>query len=123
MLQKIVVKSLARQGFIQAVHGTLRIEEDWIQTSGLPCSSFVWINRYTNKRSDDNPLGDESLAYVRNANKLACRYCLVVCVAIARQVYVFCEQPSSSKFVRFPYLVHIMCLLKDFLKLSVSFLL
>jgi hypothetical protein len=61
---------------VRALHGVLRVEEDWLLTAGLPCGSFVWINRATSRRSRENPFGDQARQYIKNANKILSWCCL-----------------------------------------------
>ena len=100
---------------------------------GLPCTSFIWINSPTHARSDDNPLGDQSLGYVQDGNKylagmyrlgyrqfavvlcykprLTSRAVLLIMLGVARCVYWLLEQPNSSKLPKHPdwqYLAAVM---------------
>ena len=53
-----------------AIRLVLRLEEDGLMSAGLPCTSYVWINKGTHQRCLERPLGDCSLEYVRQANVL-----------------------------------------------------
>ena len=53
-----------------AIRLVLRLEEDGLMSAGLPCTSFVWMNKGTHQRSAATPLGDCSREYVRQANVL-----------------------------------------------------
>ena len=44
--------------------GVLRLKPDSLMHMGPPCTSFVWVNKATHKRSATSPYGDESKAYV-----------------------------------------------------------
>jgi hypothetical protein len=60
------------------------------------CSSWVFLNRSTAGRSNVQPRGDTSQAYVREGNKQAVR-CVVMCLlANWRQLSWTLEQPQSS---------------------------
>ena len=59
-----------RHGLVRAMLGVLRLEPGGLLTAGLPCHSYVYLNRSTSKRSKDKPLGDQSRAYVRLSNML-----------------------------------------------------
>lgn len=59
-----------RQGLVGAMLGVLRLEPGGLLTAGLPCHSYVYLNRSTSKRSKGKPLGDQSKAYVRLSNML-----------------------------------------------------
>ena len=61
---------ILREGFLDAVLHVLRLEPSALLTAGLPCGSFVFLNRSTSKRSSDRPLGDQKKSYVRMANLL-----------------------------------------------------
>lgn len=71
--------------------------------AGVPCSSYVWISLSTSKRKADNDFwGDESRAFIRQANKLTCRALLLLLLCTARGVWWVVEQPSSSRLNRIP---------------------
>lgn len=57
-----------RNGFICAVQGLLRVREDGLFHGGPPCGTYVWVNRWTSKRSSECPDGDPSVESVANAN-------------------------------------------------------
>ncbi len=57
-------------GFAQLVVYILRLQADGMIWWAPPCSSWVWINRGTAKRSKTNVLGDCSLDYVAAADKM-----------------------------------------------------
>lgn len=57
-----------RQGLCRATLAILRLVEEGLAFAGLPCSSFVYLNRATSFRSRNKPLGDESKSYVSGAN-------------------------------------------------------
>ncbi len=58
-----------RTGFLTSIQAILRLKEDSLLHSGVPCSSFTWLNRGTSGRRSDNPTGDLSQPSVRHANK------------------------------------------------------
>ena len=60
---------LLRPGFIKALAMMLRVEEDGLAVLGPPCSTWVWVNRATSKRSRELPDGDESVPSVKMANR------------------------------------------------------
>ena len=62
------VRLIPRQGFCHAILGTLRLLPDALLTLGPPCSSFVWLNSATSKRTEQDPYGDESKEYVRRGS-------------------------------------------------------
>ena len=57
-----------RTGFVSAVRSILKMKPQSLATIGMPCSSFVFLNAGTSKRSTDTPLGRESLPYIARAN-------------------------------------------------------
>ena len=57
-----------RVGFAAAVLNVLRLAPDAVMSMGPPCSSFVFLNLGTSKRSRERPYGDESRSYVNTAN-------------------------------------------------------
>ena len=42
----------------------------WTFFAGLPCCSFIWLNRSTSMRSADVPFGDQLKLYIQQANVL-----------------------------------------------------
>ncbi len=66
------------------------------------CSTWVWVNRGTSKRSGWNPLGDQSLKQVAGANKMVSRMCLICRLLNARNVWWVLEQPQSSLMEKHP---------------------
>ena len=79
---------------------TLRVKQEGLLTIGHPCSSFVWVNRATSKRSDANPEGNTDLDYVVEANCMAMLSSFLCLVALARAVFFEVEQPHSSKLFK-----------------------
>lgn len=73
---RLVVSGMMRSGFGKAIQGCLRLKEGGLCHIGLPCSSFIWLNRATSQRSLDSAWGDESKSYVSDSNtKLGSLYC------------------------------------------------
>ena len=61
-----------RVGFLRCILLVLRVREGGLVVGGPPCSSFVFINTGTSRRSRKKVLGRETLQYVADANaKLA----------------------------------------------------
>ena len=58
----------SRSGFGRAIQGCLRLKPGSLLSIGLPCCSFIWINRFTSQRSCSNPWGDEGKAYISDNN-------------------------------------------------------
>ena len=61
-------KQLIRTGMIASIRTLLKIREGGLVTAGIPCSSYVFINRFTSQRSREAPLGDETKPHVASAN-------------------------------------------------------
>lgn len=66
------------------------------------CSSWVWMNSGTSCRSQENPLGDESLDYVREANSQNQHLAEKIADLDANEVIVLVEQPGSSRYFQTP---------------------
>ena len=65
-----------RSGMFRAIQMVLRIKEGGLIHGGPPCSSYVWLNRGTSKRSTACPEGDSSEPSVRISNmNLICVFC------------------------------------------------
>ena len=58
-----------RPGFLAATRAILKLKENALSTIGLPCSSYVFLNTGTSRRSAENPFGETSLEYIQAANK------------------------------------------------------
>jgi len=58
-----------RTGWMNALKMTLQLKPGGLLVGGPPCSSWVWINRATSKRSKVRILGDSSREYVRLSNQ------------------------------------------------------
>ena len=52
-----------------AVQQVLRLKAGGLLHGGPPCSSWIFLNAGTSRRSADQPVGDESQPSVRQANK------------------------------------------------------
>ena len=57
-----------RMGFSLAMRYTLRLRPGALLVMGPPCSSFVFINQGTAKRSEDVPYGDYNMPPVALGN-------------------------------------------------------
>ena len=53
-----------RNGFAKAIQSCLRVKPQGLVSIGLPCCSFVWINKYTSQRNSEKPWGNESKPYI-----------------------------------------------------------
>lgn len=107
---------------LKAVQLCLQLREDSLATAGIPCHSFVFLNAGTAQRSPESPMGREELEYIRKANIITTRTCLLWLLCTVRYVYFFIEQPHSSRLFIFPYLVHVVDQLRRFMGVYKSFL-
>ena len=82
----------------------MRLKVGGLLWGGVPCSSWVFLNRHTSKRSREAPLGDEEQPSVRRANLLVTRWTLLVLLAVSRGCVWLAEQPMSSLMPEHPRL-------------------
>jgi hypothetical protein len=87
---------LSSHGFLRAIKNILRLRRHALFWAGIPCSTFVWINRGTSKRSRECPLGCVDAPSAHAANVMTSRWCLLVLLTVARQACWLVEQPASS---------------------------
>jgi len=66
------------------------------------CSSWTWMNRGTSKRSKERPLGDESLAYIQDANRMVSRCIMIAAICICLGHVFILEQPANSLMEHHP---------------------
>eukprot|EP00435_Cladocopium_sp_Y103_P071164 s317_g36.t2 len=71
------------EGFLQSIQYVLRLREGGLATAGPPCGSFVFLNLATSQRSKTRPFGGP-WAYVKRANQITCRMCLLLLLAFVR---------------------------------------
>ena len=154
----------ARKGWLIALEYCLRLKEFGLFFAGLPCCSFIWLNRSTSMRSQHTPFGDQLKIYVQEANlqlvfkwlpwkriqvtmiyiwhmtlkflgwpiqlskliclkfkkpRLATRTLMMCALCLVRCCHFEIEQPGSSTFVYYPYLVWMQQLLKQFVPVEV----
>lgn len=69
-LQPTYCQWLLRDGWTNIVRMILKLRPGGLLIGGPPCSSWVWINRATSKRSAQRVMGDSSRNYVRDANSI-----------------------------------------------------
>lgn len=84
------------EGFILAIQLLKRLRPSSLVHFAPVCSSWTWVNRGTAKRSRLDPLGDTSLAYVREANRMVARVVMLALMCSALGHVWVLEQPSSS---------------------------
>lgn len=87
---------LTTAGWLRALHLTCRLRHGSLLWAGVPCSSFVYLNRGTSGRSASSPCGKQDVPSVKAANTIVNRVILLILVAIARNVAWTVEQPLSS---------------------------
>lgn len=76
--------------------------------AGLPCSAHIWLASGGSKKNRENPQGNTSLEFVRRGNKQAARFSMMGLVALVRQVWWACEQPSGSLAPYLHYVQHLL---------------
>ena len=91
-----------KHGFCLALKLICRLRRFGLTWWAPPCSSWVWISRATNKRSVEDPLGDENQKRVRWNNRLVSR--LMILLELVRFLGLFwiLEQPQSSIILEHP---------------------
>ncbi len=77
---------LTHSGFCNAVALVLQTKAGGLNHFGIVCSSWIFLNRGTSKRSKTAPLGDTTHRYVRSANRMVSRCMLLVRLCRAQQV-------------------------------------
>ena len=83
-------------GFILAVLMTMKLRAGGAALSAPVCSTWVWINRATSKRSTTSPLGDVSVPSVKAGNIMVARVILLLMICHAKGIWWVLEQPLSS---------------------------
>jgi hypothetical protein len=82
----------------------MRLKIGGLLWGGVPCSSWVFLNRGTSGRSRDKPLGNDWQASVRSSNLIVTRFVLLCLLAVARGAVWLAEQPMSSLMLHHPRL-------------------
>jgi len=83
-------------GFLHAVELALRIRPAGMAFFAPPCSSFVWVNRYTSGRSSSSPEGHRDRPHVQSANLIVVRCCILIMILVSKGCMWCLEQPASS---------------------------
>lgn len=104
---------LTTRGLLHAILAVLRLRVNSLLFLGIPCSSWVWLNRGTSKRSKSNPLGDTSIPSVATTSQLTSRCALLIMTAVARGSCWLLEQPSSSLLPHHPRMAQLLHLSRD----------
>ncbi len=84
------------QGWATVVYLALRTRPAGGFLAAPVCSTWVWMNRATARRSVLFPLGDQRRQQNRDANKMISNLTLLLYLLTARGVMWVVEQPSSS---------------------------
>eukprot|EP00971_Amphidinium_carterae_P043524 856384-Amphidinium_carterae.1 len=93
---------ISARGFAAVLALTLRLRKSSVFFSAPVCSSWVWINRATNKRSCSSPLGDVSVESVAKGNKMVSNLAGLCWLLAARGICFVIEQPQSSLLEHHP---------------------
>ena len=126
------------RGLLAVVKHCLRLKPAGLLWGGNPCSNQVFMSSSIHGRTNDDPMGDQSLrsdwsdlasevrllnitnlmcscahrfSGVREANVVNTRFAILLFIATVRGVWSCVEQPLSSVYKNFPYLQHLNNLL------------
>lgn len=83
-------------GFLALVATVMCMHKGAVLWLGTPCSTWVWMSRWSTGRSATCIIGNVSSAYIRAQNALISRVCYIIVLAMKRGVYWIIEQPMSS---------------------------
>ena len=83
-------------GFVNACALLLRVRAGGGMLAAPVCSTWVYMNRGTSKRTAANPHGDAGVSQVQQANCMVARVCLLCYLAAARGIAFILEQPAGS---------------------------
>jgi hypothetical protein len=92
---------LTCRGYVRAVNDVLSLKPGGLCLLAVVCSSWVFMNRFTSGRSLLRPLGN-SRKYVKRANIMMARCCLLVELLAARGCVWVIENPVSSLLFSHP---------------------
>lgn len=91
------------QGYLFAVQMCRRLVPKKSMTWHAPvCSTWVFMNLGTSRRSSRHPYGDDDVESVRDANCMVWRMVYLILFALGLNSYFFIEQPCSSILVHHP---------------------
>jgi hypothetical protein len=83
-------------GFLRSVMYVLGLNKNGLLWAAPPCSSWIFLTRYSTGRNQENPMGDDT-EYVQKANQQVSRVLLLCMVSMVLSAAVFmAEQPASS---------------------------
>ena len=99
-------------GFLSAVGQIMRLSVGGLLAMAPTCSSFGFANVSRTKRSKTNWAGDPTYPQAVNGNWEAELACFFLCLALARGVQAFIENPAGSYLFSFlaPHLEPLVCL-------------
>lgn len=83
-------------GFLRHLVSIMRMQKGGLFSAAVVCSSFTLINRGTSGRSEECPMGNTSLGYIRFANQMVSRVCLLFMAALFCGGHVLLENPLGS---------------------------
>ena len=104
---------LSNSGFALAANSIGRLRPHGIAPLGPVCASWVFLSRFSSKRNYLFAVGCEDIGWVRNANVMAARVCLLLLLIVASQCTFLLEQPISSLFCRYPRFILTVKLLRQ----------
>ncbi|CAK9008773.1 unnamed protein product [Durusdinium trenchii] len=105
---------LTDAGFLLALTCILNGKTDnFLCLVGMVCSSFVTINKGTNKRYPYDALGDHAVSSVSQGNQLATRCALLLYSIVAMGGCFLLEQPRSSMLSWHPRIREVFLALKQ----------
>ena len=87
---------LHEKGLHKCLAMLIRVREKGLVWMAPQCSTWVWVSRFTYKRSAKQPLGDETHPDVQEANLVADVVAKIIIVCRALRIHYVVEQPSSS---------------------------
>ena len=87
---------LSTKGFVLALMMALMVKDHGFAMIATVCSSWVFVNRATSKRSVWNPLGDTHVKSVALANEMVSRMALILWVLESKRCLWLYEQPQTS---------------------------
>ena len=83
-------------GFVKATSHVLRLRPAGLLGMAPVCSSFVFPNSSNTRRTRTRWQGDEEYPPVQRGNLMAQEAAFLMCVALARDVHFFIENPAGS---------------------------
>lgn len=103
---------MSMHGFFNCVRLVLKLKPRALLFGGPPCSSWVFINRATSRRSASRAMGDQKMEHVRLGNSILARWILLGMIAIARGCRWVTEQPQSSLMTACAYIRYVALVIR-----------